>query len=300
MGLSNEGTEGVGFKLINSVVKPLTMEYAEEFRTLQASPTERDLNEARVRHLREKADAGLLVPFQWSVAKIGDKTVRMNGQHSSAMLCSLNGSFPKDLKVHLDEYEVKTPDGLAQLFRQFDDRKSGRTPADVSGAYQGIFESLKEVPKPIAKLAAEGISWYHKHVEGVPTKEGDDQYSLFGDRSLDSFIKWLGELFSIKTPEMRKQSIVAAIYGTFNKSQTEARKFWAEVARGGSEFEDTAPATVLDAWLKAAAESRGNRRELKPGNYYQGCIFAWNAYRENKSINTVKFDVKKSLYKISE
>jgi len=72
------------------------------------------------------------------------------------------------------------------------------------------------------------------------------------------------------------------------------------VARGGAEFDDNAPPTLLDAWLKAAAETRGNRRELKPGNYYQGCIFAWNAYREAKAISSIKFDARKGLHKITE
>ena len=51
---------------------------------------------------------------------------------------------------------------------------------------------------------------------------------------------------------------------------------------------------------RAAAETRGNRRELKPGNYYQGCIFAWNAYREAKAISSIKFDARKGLHKITE
>jgi hypothetical protein len=39
---------------------------------------------------------------------------------------------------------------------------------------------------------------------------------------------------------------------------------------------------------------------LKPGNYYQGCIFAWNAYREAKAISSIKFDARKGLHKITE
>jgi hypothetical protein len=33
--------------------------------------------------------------------------------------------------------------------------------------------------------------------------------------------------------------------------------------------------TVLDAWFKAAIESNGQKRELKPAHFNQGCIFAW-------------------------
>ena len=113
-----------GFRLINAEVKPLTRELAEEFRNLEASPTERALDVSHVKHLREKAEAGQLVTFNWSTAKLGSRKLRMNGMHSSTMLCGLNGSFPENLKVHLDTYEVDSPEALAVLFRQFDDRKS--------------------------------------------------------------------------------------------------------------------------------------------------------------------------------
>ena len=83
-----------------------------------------------MKHLTTKAEAGQLVTFHWSVAKLGDKRLRMNGQHSSNMLCGLNGDFPKGLKVHIDEYEVPNKTSLALLFRQFDDRKSNRSPTD--------------------------------------------------------------------------------------------------------------------------------------------------------------------------
>ena len=83
--------------------------------------------------LREKAAAGQLITFNWATAKLGDKEYRMNGQHSSAVLCELNGSVPDGLKVHLDSYEVDNKEGLAVLFRQFDNRKSGRTPTMSPG-----------------------------------------------------------------------------------------------------------------------------------------------------------------------
>jgi hypothetical protein len=83
----------------------------------------------------------------------------MNGNHSSTALLGLNGSFPDKLVAHIDEYEVSRLDGLALLFRQFDDRKSGRSSKDVCGAYQGLYEPLREVPRDTAKLGAEGISW---------------------------------------------------------------------------------------------------------------------------------------------
>src|SRR5215475_6979854 len=94
--------EDASYRLVKSDVCDLTPQLAEEFSKLDPSPTERELNPARIRHLKMKAEAGQLVTFHWSVARLGDKRLRMNGQHSSTMLCGLNGHFPKGLKVHVD------------------------------------------------------------------------------------------------------------------------------------------------------------------------------------------------------
>jgi len=191
-------TEDTSYRLVNSEVRDLTPELAEEFRNLDPSPTERELNPARLKHLKMKAEAGQLVTFHWSVARLGEKRLRMNGQHSSNMLCGLNGLFPKGLKAHIDEYEVPNKASLALLFRQFDDRKSNRSPGDVASAYQGLYEELHDVPKGPAKMAVEGACWYDRNIEGLPPVSGDDQYIRFGEPGLHGFIRWVGELFTIR------------------------------------------------------------------------------------------------------
>jgi hypothetical protein len=286
------------FRLVKTENKPLTREIALGFKAMAPSPTEREISDSRVKHLKEKVDAGLAIPFAW--AKVthkgnGHAEMRMNGQHSSTMLTSYDeASFPSNLTVHLDSYEVENDDDLALLFRQFDDRKSSRSPADVSGAYQGLYQPLQNVPRPSAKLAVEGVAYWQKHVEGISAKQGDDVYTLMGHTALHPFIQWIGDLFTIKTPELKRVPIVAAMYATFDKNDQDARKFWQDVARGGREYEDNHPATVLDAWLKALKEN-GRAEKLKPGDYYQGCIYAYNAFFEGKTIREIKHDWKKGL-----
>ena len=191
-------------------------------------------------------------------------------------------------------------DDLAILFRQFDDRKSGRSPADVSGAYQGLHEALRNVPHAFAKIGVEGVAWYRREIDKTSNITADDRYVLFGEQALHGFLCWLGELFSIKTPELKRMTVVAAMYGTFTKNEKEAQKFWGQVARGGVEYEDDAPATVLDAWLKAMAEDKRTSERLVPANYYQGCIYAWNAYREGRAISAIKCKTDKGLHQAAE
>jgi hypothetical protein len=287
------------FQLISSSVKELTPELAAQFRDLVPSPTERDLNPSRLKMLRQKAEAGLLITFHWAKAKMGGTWLRVNGQHSANVLADLNGEFPKGLKVHLDEYEVDSPQGLALLFRQFDDRKSGRSSADVSGAYQNLEPALRDVAKPIAKLGAEAVNWYCKTVEHTPYKQGDEQYHLFNDSGLHGYLVWLHSIFSIKTPELKVKEVLGAMYATFNANEGEARKFWDSVARGGVEYEDDAPASVLDVWLKDIKEKKLDNKNGKKvpqgGELYQGCVYAFNAYREGKKIDRIKYDTSKAF-----
>jgi hypothetical protein len=162
------------FRLINSETVPLTPDLAQQFRTLTPSPTERPFDESRAKMLRTAAENGKLVAFNWAQATFSGKTIRMNGQHSSSVLCELSGAFPQGLKVHLDTYQVDDKEGLADLFRQFDSRKSGRAPGDVAGAYQGLHDELRDVPRASAKLAVEGAAWFDRHVEGLPVGTDDD------------------------------------------------------------------------------------------------------------------------------
>jgi hypothetical protein len=291
-------TQDSTFRLIKTEVMPLTLDLAKRFRGMQGSPTERALNQSRVEHLREKAVEGRLIPFMWATATLDGVEYRMNGQHSSEMLCTLDGMFPPSGTVVMSRFEVPDKNALAQLFRQWDDRKSGRSTADVAGAYQGLVEALNDVPRKIGKEAIDGVAWYTANVEGLPTARGDDRYGLFNDPGLHPFIKWIADLFSSKTPELAKPSVIAAIYGTFTKNSDEAKAFWNEVARMGDQYNDSAASTVLDAWLRQNHED--HNPDVKPANLYQGCIFAWNAHRQGKTLASIKYDARKALNKISE
>jgi hypothetical protein len=73
---------------------------------------------------------------------------------------------------------------------------------------------------------------------------------------------------------------------------------WMEVARGGVEYEDDHPTTVLDTFLKSVVEEK-RKWNLNSVNLYQACIYAWNAFREGKTISSVKYDTRKGLYTVS-
>jgi hypothetical protein len=286
------------FTLVSSEVQDLTPNLAREFKEMKPTPTERLFDPVRVQNLKQKIEDGLAVPFQWATVTVkstGD-TFRANGQHSSTMLCEMDGKLPKGLKVHLDRYEVPDMHGAVVLFRQIDDRRSSRTAVDVAGVYQGVVHNLEKIDRKVAKLGVDGVGWWRRHIEGVPVLSGDGIYDLFNETGLHSFLLWLGETIEMKTPELKAAAIVAAMYATFISGEEQARKFWHDVARGGVEYEDGHPTTILDEWLKRAKADPDLK--LSPGNLYQGCIYAWNGARESKIIKDIKHDTRKGFLKV--
>lgn len=288
-----------GFRLLSSETVPLTPQLAKRFKEMTPSPTERLLNESRVKHLRAKADVGLLCPFGWAYATLDGVDYRMNAQHSSNMLNQLaNGQFPQDLKAHIDHYEVSDREGMAVLFRQFDDRKSSRSPLDVAGAYQGLYPELADIDRKVAKYSLECVTWFNAYVDGLAIQGGDDQYSRFSDVTLYEYLHWMATINPQR--ELKTSGLGAAMYGTYKAAKIPAEEFWRDVANGGIEFNDDAPASVLYTWLKGVYDGSLNIT-VKAQGYYQAGIHAWNAFRQGKTINHVKTDlVRGGYFRISE
>lgn len=289
--------DAVGFELVKFEAVDLTPEIAAEFRNLPPSPTERKLDSKRVRFLREAMAAGQVLPFFWAVAVLPDgRRLRMNGQHSSNMLYDLPPEdFPVGGKVALATFKVGNEDSLALLFQQFDSRRSSRSAADVSGAYQSVQRDLRALDKPVAKVGIEGVAWWRRNVEGLPVLPGDYAYALFQQQASHPFLLWLETLFAgRKLPELRKPPVIAAMYATFNADEERAKSFWDEIAHGGNDADEGAVTSRLFQWLDNLYQE-GQPRGFKPANYYQACVTSWNAWHEGRTLRTIRHDASRGL-----
>jgi hypothetical protein len=290
------------FTLLKSETLAMTSKLAIEIASMPGSDTERVLDEKRIDYLRGQVVAGLATPFNWVIAERPDGTrVRMNGNHSSNMLSKLDGDMPAGLTAVISVYKVEDRDGEVALFRQFDSRRSSRTIADIAGAFQGVIPELRSVPRVAAKKAIEGIAWHIKNIVGAPVAKGDDVYTLFHDPIYVEYIVWVGHMLSDKTRELQKAPVLAAIYATYDRDPEEAKMWWHQVARGGEEFADKAPSTVLDKWLQEERAPKPRRKAmLSDANFYQGCVFAWNAHRDGKEIiERINYDTKKGFFEVA-
>jgi hypothetical protein len=286
------------FELVKSEDLPVTQALAKRFAEMEGAPVERERSQGRINYIEARVKQGLDVPFHWAFVRLDGKEVRVNGRHSSEVVAGMNGNMPEGMIAHVEEYAVAGSAGMVALFRQFDPPKSARRPRDVCGAFLGYIEPLKGIPLGHAKLAIEGIAWYLRVVdppEGIDVPTGDDRYAMLNDETYHPFIQWAGTLLSpLKTREMMRPPILAAMYATYETDSEPARDFWGDTARGGKEFDDKHPSTVLDGWLKAIHTNCPDG--VKAGQIYQGCVFAWNAFRAGKPLDKLKFDTRKGFF----
>lgn len=297
----------MSFKLLKSETQTLTPEYLSWFLALEDSPLERNIKQSRIDFLREKAAAKHVVPFHWVTARPSwndHSLVRINGHHSSTMLSKLPSLDP-GWSVHYDEFEVDKPEDMALLFRQLDARQSARSAIDVCASYQGLCAELKTTPTDIVKLGTEAVFWFFQNSIGTMRNiKGDDRYQYLIDHpEIHRFLIWIGEkIYSVKTPELKRAPIAAALFGTFEHAEEDAREFWASVAKGGG-MDDDNPAAILDEWLKATL-SKDKLARLKPANFWNACVYAWNAFRDERGISSIPssdkgFGTGKGLHEIA-
>ncbi len=293
----------MAFTLLKSELLAVTSELAIQIAQMPGSATERPLDDKRTEYLKGQVMAGQATVFNWAIAVRPDLSERrINGQHSSDLLAKLNGDMPSGLMVNLSHYKVDDERDEILLFRQFDPKSSLRSRGDIAGAYQMMEEDLRSVPRAAAKTAAEGIAWYLGRKVGIPVKKGDELYDLFHEAEYAPFIIWMGNVLTMKTPELKKAPVVGAIYATYEKDPDAAKAFWHEVSRGGEEFVEKAPTTTLDRWLQEERKPQPRRRKspITDTQLYQGCVFAWNAHRDGKEIiEKINYDTKKGYFEVA-
>lgn len=284
------------FRHTGSETKEIDHDLATGFSTMLASVTERELDNARMAYLKNVVLGGTALPFIWARAKVLEtgEVYRVNGHHSSHMLASLNGELPAGLIAHIDDYEVPTVKELPLLFQQFDSRKSTRSMADISGAYQMTNPQLRNASRTGARKAIYGVAWYDRTIVGksVPMNEG--VFTLFNNPAYHDFIYMVDRIYSAKTPEF-SNPVLGAMYGTWLMAPAEATSFWTDVAHQGGNNDDKHPAAVLDAWLLAIKAATGEKKP-KQQEVYRACVVAWNAFRNGRTLEKIgKWDAKKGL-----
>lgn len=274
--------------------KAKALEAARKHASLPDTPTERSKDKARVKKLVGIIRNGLALPFNWATIDYNGVVHRGNGMHSAAAIMEVGSDLPDGLIFHIDHYKVPDRKGMVELFRQFDQRWSSRSVLDIAGAFAGLVPELVHMKgTPACKIIAEGISWFGNTVEGSggtgKYPAGDHVFDILHSDDHIPFIVWAFKTINGRKVLTRRE-LVAAMYGTYNVSQSGSDKFWSEVGFGLNFFKEGAPGGILIGELEKAHDDPDFRAKEFPQSafYYRKAIKAWNAFCAGERISTLR------------
>ena len=229
------------------------------------------------------------------VAKMGEQTYRLNGQHTAkAVLEVANENEMFALSgVTLLTFTVKDEDELRLLYARID-RGAMRNNHDVMISMLSGTADFADVSRRILKLLPLGLAYQRF--------EDTTQRKLYAGENasrdvLGAYLKlsqrigaFMGELNyrDIHHGHMFRGPVVAALYATFVVDQDDAERFWQAVATGVGFESENEPASRLRQLLKDAKISGGVyqqslKRTLGAEDLYRACLYAWNGFRGHRT-----------------
>jgi hypothetical protein len=272
-------------KIGDPEVIPLTRKLAVEFSQLPTFKGDRQRDtvagKARIAWLERLLADGKFYTPKWATVKLNGVLYRVNGGHSSLMLANCPEEiFPADMKVVIDRFECDTRHDLADLFDQFDPRRSIRSASEKINAHKGVHNDLDETSPTDINKCISGIAFYL--TDDGASKRLDEEERMGLIHEYREFIIWASQFTGRR--HLGFVGLVAAMFATYNKSKKAADAFWKQVAN--EDHPDAKNASrVLAMFLRdSVAMFKPNSREPKwpPRAYYVKSLHAWNAWRRDE------------------
>jgi hypothetical protein len=271
------------YQLISRKIKAITPDVAETILAANVYDGQRAIKKNHIKVLVDAIENGLFTVGHIAIAHQGwngGDAMLANGQHT----CTAVINTGLTINAVVDEYNCKTPEDFALLYRQFDNNAS-RTLDEITLPEARALNL--DWNKQVIKAVMVGISMLennpgaHKNTKVESLKKYIDEGNFVND--ILSCVK------STESKHIRRGAVVAAMIVTFRKNHGDAETFWEEV-RDGENLKGSSASLKLRNYLLSTNTKHGrgvNAPSLNAAasnkELYAKCIIAWNAYRRGDS-----------------
>lgn len=281
---------------ITEIEKPklvkVTPTLAKRFRDMERYPHDRNLSPTRCEFLKNAIRQGLFRGSEWVSCRCAETslTYRLNGKHTSAVLCELYEADEEvpDIVQLVREYEAKTLADMAHLFASFDPRQSARGKADIVRGFAATHEETAGLSPRLLNLVTTGLAFslWERNYKRVSTQE---QSVLLLQNT--EFAAWVNGLLADQkeAKHLKRMPVVAAMARTWKTDADAATEFWTKI-RDDCDDNKNAPTRVLYRWLlkHKIGAVRNTADAVSDREAYVVCLLAWNAWRADEETVSLK------------
>lgn len=278
----------MSWKLESCKVVNHTPNLASTFATMPGVPNDRPIRPGIIEYIGTQIAEGKFREAEYAsvYCKETDTTYRVNGKHTSTVFSTLNGSFPRAGKAIVKEYSADFLRDCAELYSTFDYSKGSRNQSDINAAFAATRKDLADLPRALVNLAVTGMAY--AQWEGTYHQRTHNERAALAIENAP-FVLWLDRIFDGWKKDsrfMRRGSVAAAMFLTFNRNQKAASTFWTEV-RDGSNSDSKNASRVLQRYLlttviQSQRANTGMQNDTMHGMFVRS-LHAWNAWRINES-----------------
>ena len=276
-------------EILSTDIQPLTKELAQKWANMDELPGDRDLNKRRLAHLRNVITNTTTAPFIWSCAKIGKKTYRVNGKHTSWLFTEGKLAIPKGAVVFLTEFKCSSHKAMRDLYMSYDDPKIGKTLRDCDKMYSQSNPHLSEISISVVQPITSGIVASKCN---RPENVGAVDFATRGSYMLSNveFYLWYYKdvMLSKGIRHMLRPAAIMAAYRMWKKEPEKALEFWRDVSSGYGGPGD--PQRTLYEYLGILKPRGAKVYDPKDKSIvqYSKCVFAWNAWLGGRRLSTLR------------
>ncbi len=290
---------GKGLRLAETKIVTLNRDFATwMLNEVETFVADRPLRNKWVAYLAEQMERRSYLPEQVTlvVCKLGERLVRMNGQHTSWAILEFDEAEAMSFDVNFMTYEADTEEDMRRLYASID-RGASRSQANVVSSYLAGTEHFGALHSGQIQLLSGGFSYFKWESVHDRSKHGGDDiavllstdYLELSLRVADLVKGWVKN----EHKHMKRVAVVGAIYATMAKSPKAALEFWARVADGLGMTSNKDPQYQLREFLVSSTVCAqpgvsAGKRFVSAEDVYRVCVTAWNIHRSGKEAQYFK------------
>src|SRR5262249_35243594 len=139
--------------------------------------------------------------------------------------------FP-GLTVIVESYECDTLEDVGRLYGHYDSAMASRTTSDINRSFAATLPELKDISRRVLDSCASGITLpkIGAIIGSMNSKPPTERAEYLLE--YPEFVTWVNALCpdaSNNHKPLVRQGVVAAMFGTWQKSHSAAAEFWTQV-----------------------------------------------------------------------